>query len=106
MHNALDSPLLTRPEEQDRHGPGISPGSGSRQSRDLPVEGKKLGIKRPINKKNNTRSGAPKKTKKWSYIEYTIEANSTFGELINQFLRKEESVFFICESSESGDMYM
>ena len=38
---------------------GIRLGSGHRQSRDLPVEGKKLVIRRPI-KKNNTRSGDQK----------------------------------------------
>ena len=41
---------------------GIRPGCGSRQSRDLPVDGKKLVIRWPI-KKNNTRTGAKKKTR-------------------------------------------
>ena len=36
---------------------GIRPGSGSRQSFDLPVDGKQLVIRQPI-KKNNSRSRA------------------------------------------------
>ena len=40
---------------------GIRLGFGSRQSRDLPVDSKKLVKRQPI-KKNNTRSGAQKKT--------------------------------------------
>ena len=40
----------------------ISLGSGSRQSRDLPVDSKKLFIRRPFNKKNKLKSGCRKNT--------------------------------------------
>ena len=41
---------------------GIRPGSGSRQSRDLPVDGKKLVIRQPHHQEKQLKSGAPKNT--------------------------------------------
>ena len=55
--------LRARPEgpvnSLDKDG-GTRLGSGSRQSRDLPVDSKKLVTRQPI-KKNNTRSGKKSK---------------------------------------------
>ena len=54
---------------------GLRTGSRSRQSRDLPVDGKKLLIRRPI-KNNNTRSGAKRKT--FYYYCTNLEQPETF----------------------------
>ena len=50
---------------------GIRLGSGSRQSRDLLVDGKKLVIRRPI-KKNNTRSKAKNKKVVFKYLNHIL----------------------------------